>query len=176
MSAITAPFRKAKLTFKIKLAAAKILKALKLAKVAKIVATLKHLKKSPIVIPVPVVVPVGKQLPSLPNFLGGPTAAIALASATGESPTTEAPNQINGLLTTATKAFEAAGAGLPLIAAFQNNFQPTKDGGNDATPRFPSFPNLFNIPAPSLSDSLGPIQGIISGAQKALQSAGNKWS
>lgn len=35
----------------------------------------------------------------------------------------------------------------------------------------PTFP-AFNIPAPSLGDSLGPIQGFISGAQKAIQTAG----
>ncbi|XP_031633301.1 uncharacterized protein LOC116347046 [Contarinia nasturtii] len=39
----------------------------------------------------------------------------------------------------------------------------------------PAFTTLssFNLPAPSLSDSLAPIQGFISGAQKAIQTAGS---
>lgn len=40
--------------------------------------------------------------------------------------------------------------------------------------QFPAIPNFLNIPPPSLSDSLAPIQGIISGAQNAIKSAG-KW-
>lgn len=117
-----APFKKAKTKLAITLAGIKLLKAAKLAKIAKTVAILKNLKKSPIFVPVPVVLPVGKQLPSLPNIFGGPAAALAIASATGAAaPATEAPNQLDGFLTTATKALQAAGAGLPLLAAFQNS-------------------------------------------------------
>jgi len=42
-----------------------------------------------------------------------------------------------------------------------------------ALPTLPSIPNLFNLPAPNLAQALGPIQGVISGAQKAIQSAGS---
>lgn len=106
LSAITAPFRVAKKTFALKLGALKAAKAIKVAKIAKTAAILKNLKKSPIILPVPVAVPI---------------------------------------------------KGFPIVKPL---------------PSLPAFPSFFNLPAPSLQDSLGPIQGIISGAQKAIQSAG----
>ncbi|XP_055316162.1 uncharacterized protein LOC129575945 [Sitodiplosis mosellana] len=108
LSALTAPFRAAKRTLALKVAGVKALKAIKLAKIAKTALILKNLKKSPIILPVPVAVPL--------------------------------------------KA-------LPVPVPFPK-------------PALPSLPNFFNIPSPSLGDSLGPIQGIISGAQKAIKTAG----
>lgn len=39
-------------------------------------------------------------------------------------------------------------------------------------PKLPEIPNFLNIPSPSLGESLGPIQGFISGAQKVIETAG----
>ncbi|XP_055316144.1 uncharacterized protein LOC129575929 [Sitodiplosis mosellana] len=108
LSALTAPFRAAKRTLALKVAGVKALKAIKVAKIANTALILKNLKKSPIILPVPVAVPL--------------------------------------------KA-------LPVPVPFPK-------------PALPSLPNFFNIPSPSLGDSLGPIQGIISGAQKAIKTAG----
>lgn len=122
-SALTAPFKIFKTKFAIKLAGFKALKALKLAKIAKTVAILKNLKKSPIILPVPVPVPLPilKGLPSLPSFPSLPSLPNPFAPA-ATTPAPVQPNPIDGALTTATKAFQAASAGLPLISALQNTF------------------------------------------------------
>lgn len=43
-------------------------------------------------------------------------------------------------------------------------------------PKLPEFPNFLNIPPPSVGESSGPIQGFISGAQKAFQSASKNFA
>lgn len=111
LSLITAPFRVAKKTVALKVGAVKALKAIKIAKIAKGAAILKNLKKSPIILPVPVALPIAKPLP----------------------------------------------VPFPIVKAL---------------PSLPSIPNFLNLPAPNLAQALGPIQGVISGAQKAIQSAG----
>lgn len=133
-SALTAPFKIFKTKLAIKLAGFKALKALKLAKIAKTVAILKNLKKSPIILPVPVPLPlpVLKGLPSLPSLPSFPNPFAAPAT----TPAPVQPNPIDGALTTATKAFQAASAGLPLISALQNTFgqQPAKEVVQEVTP------------------------------------------
>lgn len=100
MSAITAPFRVAKKTIALKVGAVKAAKAVKIAKISRAANILKNLKKSPIILPVHVGVPVKSfPLQSLPA------------------------------------------------------------------------PNSFNIPPPSLADTLGPIRGFYANAQHIIQTA-----
>lgn len=117
LSLITAPFRVAKKTVALKVGAVKALKAIKIAKIAKGAAILKNLKKSPIILPVPVALPIAKPLP----------------------------------------------VPFPIVKALP---------ALPSLPSLPSIPNFLNLPAPNLAQALGPFQGVISGAQKAIQSAG----
>lgn len=83
---MTAPVRIFKKKLALKFAALKAFKALKVAKIAKAAIILKNLKKSPIILPVPVALPVGlpslpqlpqlPKLPEIPNFLNIPSPSL----------------------------------------------------------------------------------------------------
>lgn len=77
-SAITAPFRVAKKTLALKIAGIKAAKALKVAKIAKAANILHNLKKSPIILPVPVAVPFAAPLSIKKSLLKGKQLPLAL--------------------------------------------------------------------------------------------------
>lgn len=144
LSAITAPFRVAKKTIALKIAGVKAAKALKIAKLAAAAKILKNLKKSPIILPVPVAVP-AKDLELVGSNAGlgagvetslgaGLPAAIGAALPSLGGAATSSLNPLPGIISGAQRAIQTAGASIPFLSTLTGGFGDNARAASEIVP------------------------------------------
>lgn len=128
-----------------KIAGVKAAKALKIAKLAAAAQILKNLKKSPIILPVHVAVPV-KDLKSVglkaglgagigASFGAGLPAAIGAALPSfGAGAATSAINPLPGIISGAQRAIQTAGASIPFLSTLTGGFGDNARAASEVVP------------------------------------------
>lgn len=163
ISALTAPIRVAKKTFAFKVGAVKAAKAIKLAKVAAVVGTL---KKHPIIVPVPV--PIGFPFPTGGFFKGAGALGAGALGGFGAGALGGALGAGAGALGAGAGTLGGLGAGAlggTLGGGAINSILKSSAGASGLGVGIGS--------GPTIGSSFGnPVQGLITGAQNIIKTAG----